>query len=418
MTERLAIHGGTPVRTKIFPHIGIAEGRSLGIEEKEILSRVIDSGNLNRLGGIQVVKQFEREFADLHSARYAHAVTSGTAALHTAVAALDLEPADEIITTPITDMGTVIAILMQQCIPVFADVDTETCNITAGTIARNITERTRAIIVVHLFGAPADMDSIVALAAKHNLKVIEDAAQAYLAEFHGRYTGTIGDIGCFSLQQSKQITTGDGGILITDSEDLYRRAALFSDKAWPRTKLGEERGHLFLGVNYRMNELSGAVALTQLSKLKDIVARRRESAEWLTDELRQMPQIRLLTILPDCRSSWWMFCFYLNHEKLDVSAHDFSAALSAEGIPARCGYIPMPIFDYDAIRERKTFGTSGLPWSLPQARKNITYDRHNFPGAVHALSEIICIGWSEGITHSDAEDVLTAIQKVAAYYVR
>lgn len=418
MTELLAIHGGSPVRTKVFPHIGIAEGRSLGIEEKEILSRVIDSGNLNRLGGIQVVKLFEREFADLHGIHYSHALTSGTAALHTAVAALDLEPADEIITTPITDMGTIIAILMQQCIPVFADVDPWTCNITAATIEQNITNRTRAIIVVHLFGAPADMDSIMALAAKHNLWVIEDTAQAYLAEYRRKYTGTFGDIGCFSLQQSKQITTGDGGILITHNEDLYRRAVLFSDKAWPRTRLGEERGHLFLGVNYRMNELSGAVAFAQLSKLKDIVARRRESAEWLADELRTMSEIQLLTILPDCRSSWWMFCFYLNHDKIEVSANDFCAALTAEGIPARCGYIPMPIFDYDVIRERKTFGTSGLPWTLPQARKNIVYDRRDFPGTVHALSEIICIGWSEGITRSDATDVLTAIQKIVAYYSR
>jgi len=412
----IALKGGKPVRTSVFPHIGISAGRSLGQEEKDLLSQVIDSGNLSRLGGLQMVARFEKEFALLHGSIHAHAATSGTAALHTAVASLDLEPGDEIITTPITDMGTAIAILMQQCIPIFADVDPQTCNITAETIAKQITDRTRAIIVVHLFGAPADMDPILALAQKHHLKVIEDCAQSYLAEYKSRFVGTMGDIGCFSLQQSKQITAGDGGILITNNPDYSRRASLFTDKAWPRVKLGEQRGHLFLGMNYRMNELTGAVALAQLGKLKSIVAKRRETAQRLYENLESLEGIIPITILPDSASSWWIFSFYIDSKLLLMTPGEFAQALNAEGIPCNCGYIPMPLFEYPVIKDRKTFGSSGLPWTLPQARKNIAYNRESFPGTIKALSELIVISWCEGIANEDADDVFQAIKKLVSYY--
>lgn len=412
-----AIEGGTPVRTKVFPNVGIPQGRRLGEEEKKLVCRAIDSGNLFRLGGLRLVERFEKEFAKLHGVRFAHAVTSGTASLHTAVAALDLEPGDEIITSPITDMGTAIAIMMQQCVPIFADVDPRTCNITAKTIEKQITKRTRAIIVVHLFGAPADMNPILKLARRHNLRVIEDASQSHFAEYKGKLVGTMGDIGCFSLQQSKQITTGDGGILITNDEDLYNRAVLFSDKAWPRTKMGQERGHLFLGVNYRMNEITGAVALAQVRKLKSIVRHRRKIAHSLYNKLQNMEGIVLTKILPDCLSSWWIFSFYLDKNKIRISPADFTKALTAEGIYAGCGYIPMPLFEYPAIKKRRTFGKSRIPWSLPRTRKNIIYDKNDFPGTIKALTELIVFSWCEGIMKQDAMDVYKAIKKLVHYYL-
>ncbi|MBN1900893.1 DegT/DnrJ/EryC1/StrS family aminotransferase [Candidatus Sumerlaeota bacterium] len=413
-----AIEGGKPVRKKVFPNVGISQGRSLGKEEMILASHVIESGNLFRLGGLRMVEQFEKDYAKLYRVPFAHAVTSGTASLHTAVAALDLEPGDEIITSPITDMGTAIAILTQQCIPVFADVDPKTCNITAKNIEKQITKKTRAIIVVHLFGSPADMDPILKLARRHNLRVIEDAAQAHLAKYKGRLVGTMGDIGCFSLQQSKQITTGDGGILITSNKDLYARAVLFSDKAWPRTQMGQTRGHLFLGVNYRMNEITGAVALAQARKLKGIVRKRRKVAHFLSRKLQNVDGIILTKILPDCRSSWWMFSFYPDKKKIRISPAEFAKALAAEGIPAGCGYIPMPLFEYPVIRDRKTFGSSHLPWSLPAARKNIVYDRNHYPGTMKALTELIVFSWCEGVSEKDALDVYNAIKKLVQYYSR
>ena len=415
MSNPYSLSGEAPIRSKPIPNVNIPEGRDLGDEEKALLMEVIDSGFLNRGGGKQMVVQFEKEAAQKYGIPHAAATTSGTSALHTAVAALDLEPGSEIITTPITDMGTIIAILMQQLIPTFADVDPMTCNITAETIEKQITEKTKAIIVAHLFGNPADMDSIMELARKHNLKVIEDACQAHWADYKGRKVGTIGDIGCFSLQQSKQITSGDGGFLITSDSKLHKRAALFSDKAWPRGPEGI-RGHIFLAVNYRMNELTGAVALAQIRKLEKIVGRRRETASWLADQIKKIDGIIPPKIFPDCVSSWWMFSFYLDPSIIKCSSADFAKAMEMEGIPFSCGYIPMPIFEYQAIKDRVTFGNSSLPWTLPQARKNITYNPDDYPGTAKALTDVIKMNWSEGITMEDAADIYKAIEKVAAFY--
>jgi dTDP-4-amino-4,6-dideoxygalactose transaminase len=417
MSNQYSLNEKQPIRSKPIPNVNIPEGRDLGAEEKSLLMEVIDSGFLNRGGGKKMVVQFEKEAAEKYGVLHAVATTSGTAALHTAVAALDLEPGDEIITSPVTDMGTIIAILMQQIIPIFADVDPMTCNITAESIEKQITERTKAIIIVHLFGNPADMDSIMDLAKKYNLKVIEDASQAHWADYKGRKVGTIGDIGCFSLQQSKQMTTGDGGFLITSDSKLHERAALFTDKAWPRGPSGE-RGHLFLGVNYRMNELTGAVALAQLRKLDSIIERRQKSAQWLANQLKNIQGIIPPKILPDCISSWWMFAFYLDQNILKCSSQDFAAALCIEGIPFSCGYIPVAIFDYPVIKDRNTFGKSSLPWTLPQARKNITYNMDDYPGTAKALSDVIKMNWCEGITLEDTADIYKAIEKVATYYLK
>ncbi len=416
MIKKPAIEGGDSVRKKVFPNISIPEGRFLGEEEKTLLSQVIDSGHLNRLGGLKMVSCFENEFSEMLKVPFCHAMTSGTASLHTAVASLNLDPGDEIITTTITDMGTIIAILMQQCIPIFADVCPESGNITAETIERQITEKTRAIIVVHLFGFPADMNSIMKLAEKYKLKVIEDSAQAYLAEYNNKYVGTMGHIGCFSLQQSKQITTGDGGVLITSDEELYRRAALFTDKAWPRTKLGDERGHLFLGVNYRMNELTGAVALAQLRKLKTIVEKRRKSADSLNLKLQKIKGIKQIKPLPGSISSWWMFPFFIDEKIIKINPSAFAKAMSAEGIPTGCGYISIPVFEYPVIKFRKTFGKSELPWSLPQSRKNISYDIADYPGSAHFLSKALTISWNEGISEEDVMDICKSVEKLASYY--
>ncbi len=306
--------------------------------------------------------------------------------------------------------------ILTAIIPIFADVDPNDAVISrAETVEKQITERHPGDYRGHLFGSPADLDPILKLARKHNLQVIEDASQAHWADYRGRKVGTMGDMGCFSMQQTKQMTTGDGGLLLTNQSNLYERAALFMDKAWPRNPQGE-RGHLFLGVNYRMNELTGAVALAQLRKLESIVERRRKTAHWLADRLREVDGVIPPRILPNCVSSWWMFAFYLDREKMACSSSEFASALSSEGIPFSCGYIPVPIFEYPAIKNRITFGKSGLPWTLPRARKDIRYDAKDYPGTAQALSDVIKMSWCEGITLEDAADILRAIQKVADHY--
>ncbi|MHB1294978.1 MAG: DegT/DnrJ/EryC1/StrS family aminotransferase [Anaerolineae bacterium] len=412
--SELAIHGGYPYRSTPFPSVGNASGRWLGEEEKRALIEVIDSGRLNRNDGRQVA-EMERAWAERHGVPYALAVTSGTAALHTAVAALNLEPGDEVITTPITDMGTAIAILACNLVPIFADVDPRSGNITAEAIAPQITEKTRALIVVHLFGQMAEMEPILAMARTHGLRVIEDCAQAHLATYQGRLAGTLGDLGCFSYQQSKQMTTGDGGMVITHDADLAQRARLFADKGWPRGVPGL-RGHLFLGMNYRMTELQGAVGRAQCAKLPEIVACRRRTAAALSECLAEIPGLRPPYVAPGADPAWWMYAFSLDPAILPVAPAEFVAAIQAEGLPFGLGYLPNLLFEYDVIRDRKTYGSSGIPWTLPQARPGITYRREEYPGALAVLAQTFVTSWNEGLSLADVDDIAGALAKVAAYY--
>lgn len=237
LSDKLAILGGEPVRKKPLPSVSNSSGRDLGDEELRLLEEVIRSGRLFRFAGTKV-KRFEEEFANYFGVKHAIASTSGTSAIHVALGAINLGPGDEVITAPISDIGTVIPILAQNAIPVFADVDPETYNIDPSDVKRKMTEATKAIIPIHLFGQPCDMDPIMEIAEKHDLYVAEDCAQAYLAEHKGRMVGTIGHLGCFSLQQSKHMTAGDGGITVTDDDQLAHRAELFADKGWDRSIKG------------------------------------------------------------------------------------------------------------------------------------------------------------------------------------
>jgi dTDP-4-amino-4,6-dideoxygalactose transaminase len=270
-----------------------ASGRTLGAEELENVAAALRSGTLTSTKGT-FVKQFEEGFASILGSRHGHACSSGTAAIHTAIAAINPEPGDEIITTSITDMGALTPIIYQGAIPVFADVDPKTYNVTAKTIEARISEKTKAIIVTHLFGNPCDMRAIMELANARNLPVIEDCAQAFLTSYNDDYVGTLGTIGCFSLQQGKHITTGEGGVVVTDDEGLARRMFLFINKAWGYGDANAD--HYFIAPNYRMSELQGAVALAQLGKLEWVVDSRVRTADALTSELRGLPGVETPTV--------------------------------------------------------------------------------------------------------------------------
>ncbi len=257
MDERLAIDGGKPVRTEPFP-----VRAPFGERETELLNQAVRSQNLFcHTGGM--VKEFERRFAEHYGVPHAAASSSGTAAVHVALGALDLEPGSEVITAPITDAGTIVPIVYQNAIPVFADVD-DGCTMDPRDIERCITDRTRAILVVHLFGNACDMDAVMEIARSRGLFVIEDCSQAHRTRYRGRLLGTIGDVAAFSLQQSKHMTTGDGGMTVTARDDLAQRMTLFSDKGWTRKPGWGRRTYAFLAPNYRMTELQGAVGLAQL----------------------------------------------------------------------------------------------------------------------------------------------------------
>ncbi|MBM4084570.1 MAG: DegT/DnrJ/EryC1/StrS family aminotransferase [Planctomycetes bacterium] len=403
--DKLAIYGGEPVRKKPFP-----SGKKVGFDELRELMDVIESGNMYRYPGAKVPK-LEEEFARLYGTKHAIASTSGTASIHVAVGMLNPNPGGEIITAPITDLGTVVPILYQNAIPIFADVDYETFNMDPADVERRITEKTKAILVVHLFGTGADMDAILDIARRHKLMVIEDCSQAHVTEFKGRLLGTIGDIGCFSLQQSKHMTTGDGGMTITNNDDLAERGKFFQDKGWRRAAWGP-RAYLFLAPNYRMNELSAAVGLAQCRKVKDVVAKRAKLGDLLTSLLKDAPGVHPQKVLPGAKHSYWSYGMTVD-ERLG-SPDEFAQAVRAEGVSAGAHYIGLPIFlCAEALSQKKTYGASECPFSCPHARPGIEYTPGQCPVCERVLNRMITTGISEFWSEDDIRDMGKAFVKVA-----
>ncbi len=384
-----------------------------GAEEIALLEQVLHSGCLFRYGGT-MVDTFEAELAAKYGVPHALAVTSGSAAVHTAVAALDLDIGDEVITTTVTDAGTVIGILQCNCVPVFADVDRRTMNLRPDSIEAALSDRTRAIIAVHLFGQPAPMDEILAIAAPRDLYVIEDCAQAHGATFDGKLVGTIGDLGAFSMQQSKQMATGDGGMVLARDDRLAARARMFHDKFFDRR--GEYRGYERLGINYRMNELTGAVALAQLRKMDEILARRRASAGHLLDRLRTVEGIVPPWIHPRAGHAWWIFSFQIDEGILGCTVEEFTQAIEAEGLPFGTGYAGgIPICMYPFLAERRAYGSGHFPWEPPFGR-GVEYRAEDYPDTYWAQANTFITSWNEGFTVDDAEDIARGLEKVTAYF--
>ena len=407
--ERLAIHGGEPVRReRVNP-----TGERFGDAELRQLEEVIRSQRLNVNSGTKV-HEFERRWAAHLGVRHAVMVTSGTAAIHVALGALKLEPGSEVITAPITDFGTIAPILQQLCVPVFADLDPQTLCLDPADVVRRITPRTRAIIPVHLAGNACQMETIMGIAREHGLAVVEDCAQAFEAQYRGRKVGAFGDFGCFSLNQYKHIACGDGGIVVTNDDELATRATLFADKAWPRDPNDpNRRDHLFVAPNYRVTELQAAVALAQLDRLDNICSRRTAAGDKLTALIQDAPGVRPMRPYPDGVCTYWFYAFLVAPDVRD----QFARAVQAEGIPASAGYVPRPIYLFDVLREKRTFGTSQFPFGYAPFRPaegEIEYgeglcpvtEREIIPGMIRVpLNEF----WRE----ADVRDAARAISKVA-----
>lgn len=409
----LAVNGGTPVRTSAFPTASDRSGRRLGEEELEACARVIASGRLNSTVGTET-GQLEAEFGAYYNVPHVVASSSGTAALHLAVAAVNPEPGDEIITTPISDVGTVVPVLFQNAVPVFADVDPLTGNLDFKAVETLITSRTRAIMAVHLFGAPAPVVELRALADKHGLVLIEDCAQAYLTRCtDDSLAGTVGHLGCFSLQQSKHITAGDGGLTVTQDSKLADHMRLFADKGWPRA--GGDRSHLFLAANYRMTELAGAVARAQLPKLADVARARRRSARRLSSVIRDLEGLFAAPSGDAC--SYWQFPIIFDQSVAGADAHEYSKALRAEGIPAQPGYLARPLYLNPLFTNRRTYGGSAFPFTAPPARVEHTYGRGLCPNAESLINErLLVLPWNEEYTDEDVDDIAQALRKVHAHF--
>jgi dTDP-4-amino-4,6-dideoxygalactose transaminase len=392
-----------------------ASGRTLGEEELAAVADVVRSGRLNRTVAAESrAGQLETGFGAWLGRPHVVASSSGTAAIHLAIAAIDPEPGDEIVVPPITDFGTVIPVLSQNAVPVFADVDPVTWCLDPASVERNITPRTRAIVAVNLFGQPADLAGLLGVARRHGIPLIEDCCQAYGATHQGRKVGTFGTLACFSLQQSKHITCGDGGLTVAADPDLARRMRLFGDKGWPRE--GELRTHLFLGLNYRMTELQAAVALAQLAKLDEVIARRQRAGRLLAELLGGLPGISVPALPAGSASVYWLFPVNVDATALGVSVAELTVAITAEGIPAHAGYV-RPLYLAPALAEGKTYGRSAFPFGSPYTPRRQTDYRPGLCPVAEGMGEaMFTVPINERFAERDVRDIAAAIEKVVCYY--
>lgn len=381
-------------------------GRKLfDARELRLVHQALRSQNLFGIDG-KMVPAFEQEFAKAYGVPYAVASTSGTAAIETALGAIRLNPGDEVITAPITDLGTIIPIINRGAIPVFADVD-GSYTMDPADVERKITARTKAIIVVHLFGNPCDMDAMVAVARKHHIALIEDCAQAHMTEYKGKYVGTIGDIGCFSFQQSKHMTTGDGGMTITNNKEYYDHMKFFVDKGFARKNWGA-RTYLFHAPNYRMNELTAAVGLAQLKKVKNVVIKRNELGGHLTRLLSGVNGIRTPPVTEGGAHSYWCYPLYIEGNDLERFAGD----LKKEHISGMAGYTVKPIYlCSESLVSQKTYGDSRYPFSWKDVEKAYEYKEGLCPNAEEILKHLFCLTFNECWSRKKIEHAAEIIKK-------
>jgi perosamine synthetase len=398
----------TSIEPIVLPNDQDSTGRTLGEREIELVSEAIRTGTLTSTKG-NFVKRLETGFAAMLGARFGHACSSGSAAIHAAISAIDPEPGDEIITTSITDMGALTPILYQCAIPVFADVDPRTLNVTAETIAPMISKRTRAIIVTHLFGNPCEMDEIVALANAHGIPVIEDCAQAFLAEYKGRKIGTIGTIGCFSLQQGKHMTCGEGGLVVTNDERLARRMFLFINKCYGYGDAAAD--HYYIALNSRMSEIQGAVALGQLEKLEFSAGNRHDRAAELTGRIRGFRGIEPFDVAAHSHNVYWKYCLIVDSKAIPDGAVGLARGLKAHGISSAPRYIQKPAFMCQIFQERRTFGASQFPFTLARLEV-LDYSRGKYPGTFSGLEHTLVLPWNEKYTSEHVDYIARCLEEV------
>jgi len=334
-SDKLAVLGGSPVRTTPFPSWPVIDEN-----EEKAWMKVLRGGKWNRLDGDNA-RQFEETWAAKLGAKHCLATANGTSALIISLNALGIGPGDEVIVPPYTFVATVNAVLMHHAIPVFVDTDPETFQIDARKIEAAITERTRCILPVHLGGSPADMDAILEIGRKRRLPVLEDACQAHLAEWRKRKVSTLGTLGCFSFQASKNLNSGEGGAILTNDTDLYRVCQSFHNNG--RGDTGAGFAYVRNGANLRITEFQAVLLAEQLKRIEEQSRRREQNAAYLTKQLAEIPGIRPAKMYPGAtRNAYHLYMFrYDKTGFANLARAQFLKALEAEGIPCSSGYTPL-----------------------------------------------------------------------------
>lgn len=380
-----------------------------GDVERAQLEAMLQQNSLFYWKGPQTELLLER-FREVCPVKYAHNCSSGTAALHIAVAAAGIGPGDEVITSPVTDIGTVIGVIYQQAVPIFADLGVGTHNLDAADVERRITPKTKAIIAVHLTGNPCDLDALRAVADRHKLVLIEDCAQAWGAKYRGRPIGTVGDIACFSLQNSKHVTCGDGGMVGSSDERFGPLLRKFGDKGNNRDKWGFNA----FATNYRMSEPQAAVAAAQLTRLEEIAARRSRLGDLLTEKIADAPGVVPHEVHPEDRAVYWFYYFRIRPDALKCDRSRFVHALSAEGASVRGGYIKVPLYGEPVFQSHGFFAGR---WPVKEmGLTEMDFTKHKCPNAESMLADGIRVPIYEYMSEQYILEVAAAVQKVARHY--
>lgn len=382
-----------------------------GQPERTRLEAMLTQPSLFYWKGPQTAALIDR-FKTICPQQHVQTCSSGTAALHIAVAAAGIAPGDEVITTPITDIGTVIGVLYQQAVPVFGDLLPGTYNLDPKDVERRITARTRAIIAVHLCGNPCDLAALRAIADRRKLILIEDCAQAWGAKFRGQPIGTIGHLACFSLQDAKHVTCGDGGIVASNDPRLGPRLQQFGDKGMDRVN-----GHgLFeaFAPNYRMSEPQAAVAAAQLERVEAVASRRAELGNMLSEKISDLSGVSPHEVHPADRCVYWFYFLRLRTAALRCNRADFVKALAAEGVQCSAGYIPVPLHRNPVFLQHGFFAGR---WPIRElGLTTMDYSKHETPEAEAILQTGVRLTIQESMNEDYILGAAEAVRKVAQHY--
>jgi perosamine synthetase len=402
-----AVLGGKPVRSEGW--IGWPQWRESW--EPEVL-KVLRSRRWFR-GNPGKVDDFEAAYAKLLGANRCLATASGTTALQVALHVAGVDAGDEVITSPFTFSATYNAVLMHKALPVFADTDPATMTMDPKSIESRITDRTRAILPVHIYGMPCDMDPINAIARQHKLAVVEDACQAWLGEYKGKKCGVLGDMGCFSFQESKHLPSGEGGAITGNDENLMDRCRAFHNCGRP-TGGFTGRGLFTRGANYRMQHFQAALLVQQMDKLVEETARRRENADYLRAEMAKIPGLQPAKLPENSRAVWHLFPFNYDPKGFNgLSREAFMRAMNAEGIPCSWGYSEQyndGIFDetIDSRGFKRLFSAERLK-AFRESFRELAGNRQ-VVGSIVAFGQNMLLG-----PRKDMDDILEAMRKVHAH---
>lgn len=404
--EKLALEGGKKAVAGGLPKLV-----RWGTPERERLDAMIGQDTLFYWKGPQTTAMIER-FRQICPRKYVMTCSSGTAALHIAVAAAGIAPGDEVITSPITDIGTVVGVLYQQAVPVFADLGKNTYNLDPADVERRITPKTRAIIAVHLCGNPCDMQGLKAVADKHGLILIEDCAQAWGARYAGKPIGTVGHLACFSLQNTKQVTCGDGGVVASEDEKFGPLLQRYGDKGFDR--LGKTGLFDAFSTNYRMSEPQAAVAAAQLARVESIAERRSHLGSLLTEKLAGLAGIEPHGVRADDRCTYWFYMLRIVPGAFRCNRAEFVKALVAEGAPTSAGYIPVPLYGNPVFKKHGFFAGH---WPVKeQGLTSMDYSKVSCPEAEAILKTGVRVVINEAMSDAYVASIADAVRKVAKHY--